>query len=145
MANAYTLVEITLDEILTWLDEESAKARREALRIGCPTCAAIVGQRDEVTGAEISEWEHAGPCGAPCAGPRLTRMRRRRKATDHLHTKQACPRCMPKPCPACKGARVVEVDVNEPRSMCKVGIDGIWIACCERCQGKGTVPGLEAD
>ncbi len=79
----------------------------------CPTCSAIVGQKDP-DGTILTHWEHNGPCGAPCAGIKYKGGRKRRKAFDHLHTKHACPRCAPIDCPVCK-------------NVCK----------CPKCGGKG--------
>lgn len=138
-------------------------------RIKCPTCGAVVGQRD-TDGNEIVEWNHIGPCGAPCAGKRFRGCRRQRNSTDGLHTKHACPRCAPATCPSCNNAC--------PCAMCKgSGLKTIGALCgcrlgwgtgiearkqglntatylpdgvtsckhgCRRCNGTGKVHGLEA-
>jgi len=143
----------------------------ESTRIKCPTCGAVVGQRDD-NGTEIVEWNHIGPCDAPCAGKRFRGCRRQRNSTDGLHTKQACPRCAPQTCPSCNDACACLMcrGTGEKRLAygalcgCRFGwgiqnppvspdrrpeeyLPAGVTSCkhgCKRCRGTGKVHGLEA-
>jgi hypothetical protein len=137
-------------------------------RIKCPTCGAVVGQRD-ADGTEIVEWNHIGPCGAPCAGKRFRGCRRQRNSTDGLHTKRACPRCAPQTCPSCNNVCMCRMckGTGEKESYnslcgCRFGwgvrtwqpdrsseeyLPAGVTSCkhsCKRCNGAGKVHGLEA-
>ncbi len=123
-------------------------------RIKCPTCTALIGQKDLTTNDEIISWDHAGPCGAPCAGNKYRGVRRRRSHTDALHTRHVCPRCREKDCPACKNICECGWCGGTGRSSpfpgyCVCSLKKFTpFECrhmCKRCKGVGTVHGLDAE
>lgn len=98
-------------------------------RVLCKVCGKCVGQY--VNGvAEVVE-EHFAACGLVCGGsPSFTGSGKYLNAIKTIHfSNLGCYKCSPKKCPACG---------NQPKYYASQSV-------CARCEGRGTVPGLEID
>lgn len=112
-------------------------------RVFCRTCDKCVGQlppyesRDATipfsqTLYDAAVDEHTGPCGLVCRGSKVFTA-----PSLGLHEgANECVRCAPVSCPKCNGY---------PEDVRYRSETGMCMRYCDRCSGRGMIPGLEAD